>query len=82
MITVIKTRFYRVRNINVEVLLVRNEQGRDIRYTIVEKFQGTKYKNEILRGVYNDLGVARIEFKRIANNLERVMPMVDFTLTY
>ncbi len=63
---------------DVEILLLKHEQV----YTITERFKSTRHQNEILRGVYNDLGVAKIEFKKIANKLERVMPMMDFSLAY
>lgn len=72
--TVIKSRFYKVKSINVEVSLIRVEQGMDIRFIIVERFQGEKYKNEIVRGVFNDQGIARVEYKNVICNLERLLP--------
>jgi hypothetical protein len=80
--TVIQSRFYKVRNITVEILLLRIESGSDLRYIVLEKLNGTKYQNEILRGVYNDSDVARIEFKNITNNLERTLPIKDFEMAY
>jgi hypothetical protein len=78
--TTIKSRYYRVKNISVELSLVRMERGMDVRYAIFESFKGTKHKNNIIRGVFNDMDVARVEFKNIANNLERTLPISDFSL--
>lgn len=43
-------------------------------FHIAETFRGPRLENELLRGIYRDEGVARIEFKNMANRIESVIP--------
>lgn len=43
-------------------------------YHIVEVFQGPRISNELLRGVYRDEDIARVEFKNITDKIENVIP--------
>lgn len=79
--TLLKSRFYKVKNIRVELQLLKIEEG-DTRYIVLERFTGSKYKNEIMRGVFSDYEIARIEFKNVAAGIERLLPVHIPELAY
>ncbi len=75
---IITSRMYRAGNISVSLTLWEIFKGKHNHlYEIKEVFQGRKNRNELLRGVYNDDGVARVEFKNMTNNIERTIPIAE-----
>lgn len=79
---IIKGREYRRDKLRVSVNLMEDYsfQGM-VRYRIYEEFWGRDGKvNKILRGVYYHLSDAKIEYKRILNNVERTLPVRELDL--
>jgi hypothetical protein len=76
--TIIKSRIYKAGNILVSLTLWEVFSGRNNHlYEIKETFRGSRSRNDLLRGVYNDEGVARVDFKNMLNNIERTIPIAE-----
>lgn len=73
---IIKGREYRRDNIRVSLNLMENFNNGELTYKVVEEFWDSKgHVNKLLRGIYRNKLVAKVEYRRMLNNLERTLPL-------